>query len=126
MSRPQKYTDEFIQSVLDRRAAGELIEDIARDCDMEGTTLSKLINRRHGYIRKETNLNLALANQRKKNRIAKAGMKRKEAMRHFTLHLDKEIYETVKLMAVSADKKLSVLLRELIESELKRISEEKA
>ena len=53
MSRPQKYTDEFIQTVLDRRAAGELIEDIARDCDMEGTTLSKLINRRHGYIRKK-------------------------------------------------------------------------
>lgn len=51
--RPQKYTDEFIQSVLERRAAGELIEDIARDCDMEGTTLSKLINRRHGYIRKK-------------------------------------------------------------------------
>jgi hypothetical protein len=36
------------------------------------------------------------------------------------------LIESVKLMAVSADKKLSVLLRELIESELKRISEEKA
>lgn len=53
MSRPNKYSNEFIQAALDRRAAGELIEDIAREYDMEGTTLSKLINRRHGYIRKK-------------------------------------------------------------------------
>lgn len=53
MSRPQKYPDSLIESVLTRRKAGELIEDIAKDLGMECKALTKLINRRHGYIRKK-------------------------------------------------------------------------
>lgn len=53
LARPQKYSEDFIQSVLERRNDGELIEDIASDVGMEYNTLTKLINRRYGYIRKK-------------------------------------------------------------------------
>ena len=124
MARPQKYSEDFIQSVLERRNAGELIEDIASDVGMETKTLTKLINRRYGNIRKDLNLNLAIAEQRKKKYNSKASKKRKETMRTFSLHLNKEVYDAVKSIAELADRKLSVVLRELIETELKRMQEE--
>lgn len=114
MSRPQKYPDNMIESVLTRRKAGELIEDIAKDIGMECKTLTRLINRRHGNIRKAVHLNSQLMAIRKKE----AKSRPKKQVKKFTLRIEEKYYEQLKSMAEQDDKTIAEVIAMIIQREL--------
>lgn len=67
MSRPQKYSDDFIQSVINRRKQGELIESIASDLGMKPQALTRIINRRVGNIYKYNGFENPILRTKKRN-----------------------------------------------------------